>query len=401
MLDKFPLKTLEEIAAKAGTPVYVYSADVLLRQVRAYRKAFPEALICYAMKANSSGALCRLLAREGLGADVVSGGELFRALRAGFRADRIVFSGVGKTAAELDLALSRKVLLINVESAQELDALEAAARRRGVMARVSVRINPDIDPKTHKFISTGRSGTKFGVSFAEAEIMFRRAAASEWLFPSGAHMHLGSQIHSAAPYRQAAAAMSAFVKRLAAAGIKLSYVDMGGGWGAREGAEMAPPAALARALAPAAALDGATLVIEPGRSIAAPAGLLLARVLYTKKSGRKDFLVVDAAMNDLMRPAFYGSRHPIVPLRPRRGSAGRFEVVGPVCESGDFIGTDVRLPRPEPGDLLAVLSAGAYGMSMSSNYNSRPRAAEVLVAGRSWKVVRRRETDLDLVRQEC
>jgi len=401
MLDKFPLKTLEEIAARVGTPVYVYSADILLRQVRAYKKAFPGALICYAMKANSSAALCRLLAREGLGADVVSGGELFRALRAGFRADRIVFSGVGKTAAELDLALSKKVLLVNVESAQELDALEAAARRRGVMARVSVRINPDIDPKTHKFISTGRSGTKFGVSFAEAEVMFRRAAASRWLFPSGAHMHLGSQIHSAGPYRRAARLMAAFARRLDAAGIKLSYVDMGGGWGAREGAEMAPPAALARALEPAAALEGAKLAIEPGRSIVAPAGLLLTRVLYTKKSGRKDFLVADAAMNDLMRPAFYGSRHPIVPLRPGRAAAGRFAVVGPVCESGDFIGEDISMRRPEPGGLLAVLSAGAYGMSMSSNYNSRPRAAEVLLTGRGWKVVRRRETPLDLVRQEC
>jgi diaminopimelate decarboxylase len=401
MLDRFPLKTLEDIAARVGTPAYVYSADILMRQVRAYRNAFPGALICYAMKANPSGAVCRLLARGGLGADVVSGGELFRALRAGFRADRIIFSGVGKTAAELDLALSKKVLLVNVESAQELDALEAAARRRGMMARLSVRINPDIDPRTHKFISTGKSGTKFGVSFAEAEVMFRRAAASRWLFPSGAHIHLGSQIHSAGPYRAAARAMAAFVRRLDAAGIKLSYVDMGGGWGAREGAEMAPPAALARALAPAASLAGTTLVIEPGRSIAAPAGLLLTRVLYMKKSGRKDFLVVDAAMNDLVRPAFYGSRHPILPLRPRRAPAGRFAVVGPVCESGDFIGSDVPMPRPEPGDLLAVMSAGAYGMSMSSNYNSRPRAAEVLVTGRAWKIVRRRETDPDLVRQEC
>ncbi len=401
MLDKFPLKTLEDIAARVGTPVYVYSADVLLRQVREYRRAFPEALICYAMKANPSGGVCRLLAREGLGADVVSGGELFRALRAGFDPEKIVFSGVGKTREELDLALSRKVLLINVESAQELDALEAAARRRGVMARVSVRINPDIDPRTHKFISTGKSGTKFGVSFDEAEVMFRRAAASSFLFPSGAHIHLGSQIHSAGPYAQAARAMAAFVRRLGAAGIKLSYVDMGGGWGAREGGEMAAPSALARALAPAAALPGTRLIIEPGRSIAAPAGLLLTRVLYMKKSGRKDFLVADAAMNDLVRPAFYGSRHPIVPLRARKAPAGRFAVVGPVCESGDFIGENIAMRRPEPGDLLAVMSAGAYGMSMSSNYNSRPRAAEVLVTGRTWKVIRRRETRLDLVRQEC
>lgn len=401
MLDKFPVKTLESIADKAGTPVYVYSADILLRQVRAYKRAFPKALICYAMKANPSAGVCRLLAREGLGADVVSGGELFRALRAGFDPRKIVFSGVGKTRAELELALSKKVLLINVESAQELDELESAARRRGTVAMVSVRINPDIDPRTHKFISTGKSGTKFGVSFPEAEELFRRAAASPFLFPSGAHIHLGSQLHSAGPYRLAVRAMTAFVRRLASAGIKLSYVDMGGGWGAREGAEMAPPSALARALAPAAALPGTRLIIEPGRSIAAPAGLLLTRVLYTKKSGRKDFLVADAAMNDLMRPAFYGARHPVAPLRPRRAPAGRFAVVGPVCESGDFIGTGVSMPRPEQGDLLAVLSAGAYGMSMSSNYNSRPRAPEVMVTGRAWKMIRRRETDLDLVRQEC
>jgi diaminopimelate decarboxylase len=332
---------------------------------------------------------------------VVSGGELYRALKAGFEPGRIIFSGVGKTRTELDYALSEKILLINVESGQELEELERVARGRKVKAPFSVRINPDIDPKTHKFMSTGRAGAKFGVSFSEAGTMFRLGAASAWLKPSGAHIHIGSQVHSAAPYRQAAAAMAAFLGRMAASGIRLAYADMGGGWGAREGFEMSPPSALAKALAPVMKLPGLRLMIEPGRSIAAPAGLLLARVLYLKKSGSKKFIVTDTAMNDFMRPAFYGSRHPIVPLRPGKAAAARFEVVGPVCESGDFIGSGVKMRRPEPGDLLAVLSAGAYGMSMSSNYNSRPRAAEAMLSGRRWRIVRRRETFPDLVSWEC
>jgi diaminopimelate decarboxylase len=394
---------LEKIAAKAGTPVYVYSKELFLKQVRAYERAFRglDPLFCYAMKANSSRGLCALAAGAGWGADVVSGGELYRALRAGFKPGRIIFSGVGKTPAELEYALKAGVLFVNAESFEEVLELEKAAKRAGVRAPLSLRINPDVDPHTHKFISTGKLGSKFGVSFEEALKIYVYAAESRHLRPVGAHFHIGSQVASAGPYALAAGRLAAFMLKLASRGVNLKYADCGGGWAAKEGAEMADPAALAKAIDGVFRGSGLQLILEPGRSVAAPAGALLTRVLYRKGSGSKNYLVVDAAMNDLVRPALYGARHPVALVRPGRGPIKTYDVVGPVCESGDFLAEGARLREPAQGALLAVYSAGAYGLSMSSQYNSRPRAAEALITGpAAWRLIRRRETYKDLVAAE-
>ncbi|PKM99029.1 MAG: diaminopimelate decarboxylase [Elusimicrobia bacterium HGW-Elusimicrobia-3] len=404
MLSKyFKSSLLKEIAAKTGTPTYVYSQAAFLKQVGAYKKAFKglDPLFCYAMKANSSGALCALAAGEGWGADVVSGGELYRALRAGFEPGKIIFSGVGKTPDELAYALESGILFVNAESFEEVAELERVARRLKLRAPLSLRLNPDVDPHTHKYISTGRLGSKFGVSFEEAQKIYMYAAESAHLRPVGAHFHIGSQVHSAAPYGLAAGRLAAFMLRLASRGINLKYADAGGGWGVKEGGEMEDPAALARELGAVFAGTGLKLLLEPGRSVAAPSGLLLTRAIYRKASGDKNFIIADAAMNDLVRPALYGAKHPVELVGGGRGERRRWDIVGPVCESGDFLAEGVTLPEPAPGALLAIYSAGAYGMSMSSQYNSRPRAAEVLVTGpASWKVIRRRETYADLVAAE-
>ncbi len=398
----FKPSVLQEIAAKAGTPVYVYSAAVFIKQTAAYKKAFRalDPLFCYAMKANSNGALCALAAGQGFGADVVSGGELYRALRAGFEPGKIIFSGVGKTPDELEYALRTGLLFVNAESFEEVQALERAAAKLKKTAPFSLRINPDVDPHTHRFIATGKLGSKFGVSFEEAEKIYMYAAGSEHLKPVGAQFHIGSQVHSAGPYAMAAGRLAAFILKLASRGVNLVYADVGGGWGVREGSEMSDLAPLARAIAGVFQGTGLKVVLEPGRSIAAPSGALLTRVLYRKRGGSKNFIVVDAAMNDLVRPALYGAKHPVALLGAARGPLKKYDIVGPVCESGDFLAKGVPLPEPRNGDLLLIYSAGAYGFSMSSQYNSRPRAAEALITGASWRLVRRRETYKDLVAAE-
>jgi diaminopimelate decarboxylase len=404
MLAKyFKAALLRGIAEKVGTPTYVYSKGVFLKQVKAYEKAFKglDPLFCYAMKANSSGGLCALAARAGWGADVVSGGELYRALRAGFKPGNIIFSGVGKTPEELEYALKAGILFVNAESFEEVRALEQAAAKLKLRAPLSLRINPDVDPHTHKYISTGKLGSKFGVSFEEALKIYIYAAESAHLRPVGAHFHVGSQVHSAAPYALAAGRLAAFMVKLASRGVNLKYADVGGGWGVKEGAEMADPAALAKAVGGVFAGTGLKLLLEPGRSVVAPCGLLLARVLYRKTGGSKNFIITDAAMNDLVRPALYGAKHPAALLGTGSGPARRWDIVGPVCESGDFLAEGVALREPAQGQLLALYSAGAYGFSMSSQYNSRPRAAEVLITGpSSWRLIRRRETYKDLISAE-
>jgi len=404
MLSKyFKPDILKDIAAKAGTPVYVYSRAVFLKQLASYIKAFRrlDPLFCYALKANSNGALCALAAGAGFGADVVSGGELYRALRAGFEPGKIIFSGVGKTLEELAYALKAGILFVNAESFEEVQALERAAARLKKKAPVSLRINPDVDPHTHRFITTGKLGGKFGVSFEEAEKIYMYAAESRHLKPVGAHFHIGSQVYSAGPYALAAGRLAAFMLKLASRGVNLKYGDVGGGWGVREGAEMESLAPLADAIAGVFQGTGLRVILEPGRSIAAPSGVLLTRVLYRKRGGDKNFIVVDAAMNDFVRPALYGAKHPVAPLARGGGPLKKYDIVGPVCESGDFLAKGVSLPEQEPGNLLAISSAGAYGFSMSSQYNSRPRAAEALITGgTAWRLVRRRETRKDLVRAE-
>lgn len=399
----FKPSLLKRIAASAGTPVYVYSRVVFLKQIAAYKKAFRalDPLFCYAMKSNSSGALCALAAREGWGADVVSGGELYRAVKAGFDPAKIIFSGVGKTSDELEFALRTGILFVNAESFEEVLELERAAARLGTRAPLSLRLNPDVEPHTHKYITTGRLGSKFGVTFEEARKIYLYAAESRHLRPVGAQFHIGSQVHSPAPYAQAAGRLAAFILKLAARGVGLKYADVGGGWGVKEGGEMSDPAPLARAVAGVFAGTGLKVILEPGRSVSAPAGALLTKVIYRKRGGHKNFVIVDAAMNDLIRPALYGARHPVALVGPGRGPEKVYDIVGAVCETGDFLAEGVRLREPAAGRLLAVYSAGAYGFSMSSQYNSRPRAAEVLITGpSSWRLIRRRETYKDLVAGE-
>lgn len=390
----------EALARRFGTPLYAYSAGAVRARLAALRGAFAarSPLICYALKANSNGALCRVLARAGAGADIVSGGELARALRAGFEPSRVVFSGVGKTEDEMAAGLRAGLLTFNVESAEELDALARVAGRLKRRAPVSVRLNPDVDPRTHPHITTGRAENKFGVETAEALALYRRAAKDGRLRVVGVQCHIGSQIVDVVPYRRAAASVARTMKTLEGMGIRLSHVDIGGGIGIsyKDETPLALPA-LARALEETfAAWPDARLLLEPGRYLVADAGILLTRVLYRKKTTKRRFVIVDAAMTDLPRPALYDAWHPVEAVRPRRGGRRVVDVVGPVCESGDFLARGRSLPPLERGDLLAVRKAGAYGFAMSSQYNSRPRAAEVLVDGGKARLARRRETLKDL-----
>jgi diaminopimelate decarboxylase len=392
----------ETLARTYGTPLYVYSKRTILSRFEAITRAFGrlEPLVCYALKANSNRAVIEILGDSGAGADVVSGGELRRALDAGIPGKKIVFSGVGKTAEEIDLGLRRGVLTFNVESEDELGLIEAAARRLKRRAPVSVRLNPDVDAGTHRHITTGLASNKFGVSKPHALRLYDRAARSAWLKVMGIQCHIGSQVGSVKPYRRAAEIVAGVIDTLFRRGIRLSLVDLGGGFGVRyeDEAELDLDG-LAKALAPLVA-RGARLLLEPGRYLTADAGVLLTRVIRTKTTPTRRFAVVDAGMNDLARPALYDAYHPIVPASPRKGTPRVCDVVGPVCESTDHLARGRRLPPLEAGDLLAVLKAGAYGFSMSSQYNSRPRPAEVLVDGARAALIRRRETYEDLVRHE-
>ncbi len=397
------MSLLAALARRYGTPLYVYSADIVREHYRIWRESFTRpALVCYALKANSCRAVAAVLAREGAGADIVSGGELRRACAAGFAPARIVFSGVGKSEEEMAAGLRAGVKAFNVESSDELDALARVAGRLGLRAPVSVRLNPDIDARTHPHIATGRADNKFGVEIAEARALYRRAARDHRLRVTGVQCHIGSQITSAAPYRRAAVAVAALAKSLKRGGIALGFADMGGGFGIRYKDETPlEPEALVKTLEEAfAEQPELELLIEPGRSLVADAGLLLTKVLYRKQTSKRRFVVVDGAMTDLPRPALYGAWHPMEVVAPRRGKKTMADVVGPVCESGDFLARRRLLPPLERGDLLAVLKAGAYGFAMSSQYNSRPRAAEALVDGGKARLVRRRETDRDLTRGE-
>jgi diaminopimelate decarboxylase len=394
----------ESLARRFGTPLYVYSAAAARERLEALRKAFRrrEPLICYALKANSNRALCAVLARAGAGADIVSAGELERARRAGFAPEQTVFSGVGTTAEEMAAGLRAGLLTFNVESSEELDALARVAGRLKRRAPVSVRVNPDVNAKTHPHITTGRAENKFGVETEEALALYRRAARDKRLRVVGVQSHIGSQITDVAPYRRAAASVARTMRKLETMGIRLSHIDIGGGIGISYKDETPLAlAALARVIEEAfAPWPDARLLLEPGRYLVADAGILLTRVLYRKKTSKRRFVIVDAAMTDLPRPALYNAWHPVEAVKPRRGRSLLVDVVGPVCESGDFLARERRLPPLERGDLLAVRKAGAYGFAMSSQYNSRPRAAEALVDGGQVRLVRRRETLKDLFAAE-
>lgn len=391
------------IAEAVGTPCYIYSSATLRRHFRAFDGAFEgmDHITCFSIKSNSNLAVLRLFASEGGGADIVSGGELFRALKAGVRPDKIVYSGVGKTREDMTYALDAGILMFNLESEQEMAALDEAARALGKRAGVAFRVNPDVDPKTHPYISTGLKKNKFGIDIAAALQRYRDATSHSGLKVIGVSCHIGSQLTQVSPFVDALKKVRGLVETLRGDGIPVQYLDIGGGLGITYNQESPPhpneyAAALRRELS---GLD-VTLVLEPGRVLVGNSGILVTRVLYTKSTGVKNFFVVDAAMNDLMRPALYDSYHAVVPVAKREAAKMKADIVGPICESGDFFARDREIDEMAPGDLAAIMSAGAYGFSMSSNYNSRPRPCEVMVEGGRFHIIRSRETYEDLIRGE-
>jgi diaminopimelate decarboxylase len=398
---------LVALAEEFGTPLYVYSGDQIAERAGMLQRefaGFPHT-VCYAVKANSSLAIMRLLGGLGCGFDIVSGGELERVRLAAPEAlGRVVFSGVGKQAWEMDAALKAGILLFNVESEQELEVLASRAQALGKVARIALRVNPDVFAKTHPYISTGLSAHKFGIAIAEARRVYQRAASLEGVEPAGVSVHIGSQIRETEPFAESVKRVRALVEELRSDGMDIRYIDAGGGFGIEYGNEAFDPAArvaeYAAALKGVLAGAGVHLLLEPGRFLVAQAGALLTRVLYTKRNGEKNFVVTDAGMNDLIRPSLYQAHHEIVPVVLSSREKVTADIVGPVCESGDFFAKERETAELRGGDLVALLDAGAYGMSLASNYNSRGRVAEVLVEGGKAKLVRRRETLEDLVAAE-
>ncbi|HYB19625.1 MAG TPA: diaminopimelate decarboxylase [Thermodesulfobacteriota bacterium] len=398
--EDFPIQT---IAKEVGTPFYLYSLNTLENHFRAFQSAFSKVdhLVCFSAKANSNIAILRIFTRMGAGVDVVSGGELFRAMKAGARPERIVYSGVGKRLDEIEYALELPILMFNVESSQELVTMDRIAGRMGTKAPVALRVNPDVDPRTHPYISTGMKRNKFGINIQKSLDEYRLAHTLPNVRVIGVSCHIGSQLTEVDPFVDAVQRIKELVQKLRDEGMNIRYLDMGGGLGITYNEEEPPhPMEYAQALLNELRGIDCTLILEPGRVIVGNAGILVTRVLYTKAGDEKNFIIVDAAMNDLIRPSLYGSYQRIQPVHQVDRGEVLADVVGPICESGDFLAKDRKLPNMEQGDLLAVMSAGAYGFSMSSNYNSRPRAAEVLVARDKFYVIRQREDFDDLIRGE-
>lgn len=396
---------LEAIAHSVGTPCYVYSASTILQNFNAYKESLQgiNHQICYAVKANSNLAILNLLARHGSWFDIVSGGELYRVLRAGGAGGTVVFSGVGKTQAEMEMALEAGIHSFNCESEAELELLSFVAQKMGKVANVAIRVNPDVNAETHPYIATGLQEHKFGIDYNQAVQVYEKARRLSHLNVSGISCHIGSQILELTPFFAALERILELTRKLEELGFSLQTLDLGGGLGvAYRLSEEAPKIEdYAQGLKQRLQGSSLTLLLEPGRSIVGEAGVLLTKVLYLKTTPRKNFVIVDAGMNDLLRPALYGSHHEIVPICASDDRKLKADVVGPICESGDFLGLDRELPTVKPGDILAVCTAGAYGFVLSSNYNSRPRPAEVLVYKDYWTVVRKRETFDDLIRLEC
>jgi len=394
---------VESIAERFGTPLYIYSQAAILKNFRRIEQGLSRIprLLCYSVKANSNLRILSLLLQAGAGFDIVSGGELARVLRVGAKADRVVFSGVGKTEAEIDAGLQAGILMFNVESAGELDVIESRARHLGRRAQISVRINPDVEAETHPYISTGQSIHKFGVPKDEAAALYRHAAQSEHLQVRGVACHIGSQILEVEPLLLALDELLGMARSLQAEGVKVDYLDIGGGFGIRYADEQ--PLDWHRLTQGLEARISGTpyrLILEPGRAVVGDAGILVTRVLYVKRNQQKNFIVVDAGMSDLMRPSLYGSYHEIVAIQPRPRETLRADVVGPLCETGDFLAENREMPDVQSGELLAILTAGAYGYVLASNYNTRPRPAEVLVHGDQVELIRRRERVEDLMAAE-
>ncbi len=398
--EEIPVKKLAE---KYGTPLYIYSYNTLLRHFRAYDDAFSDYphIICFAIKSNSNTAILRLFAKNGGGADIVSGGELYMVLKAGMKPEKIVYAGVGKTEDEIRFALKSKILMFNVESEDEIREIDRVAGKMKTKAPVALRINPDIDPETHSYIATGLRKHKFGIPIEEALEYYILASSMKNINVIGIHKHIGSQITRISPFVNALKRILLLIDKLSIQGVKIYYLDIGGGLGISYRDEEPPvPKDLARNLIPLLNGRKLTLIIEPGRSIAGNAGILVTKTLYLKKGEEKEFIIVDAGMNDLIRPSLYGAYHHLLPVSRKKRNTVLCDVVGPICESSDFLATERELSRVKQGEYLAVMGAGAYGFSMSSNYNSRPRAAEVLVKGREHFLIRKRETFSDLIRNE-
>jgi diaminopimelate decarboxylase len=395
--------SITAIADRVGTPFYLYSYRTLERHFKAFDSAFEKVphLVCYSLKANSNVALLRIFVNLGAGLDVVSGGELFRALRSGVDPKKVVFSGVGKTEDEIEFALNSGILMFNVESSQELARIDEIAKGVGKRAPVAIRVNPDIDPKTHPYISTGLKENKFGIDFNLALQEYTFAKELRNLEIVGVDCHIGSQLIEIQPFVEALRRLKKLVHALGERGIDIQYLDLGGGLGITYKDEVPPhPTEYAQAIVEEVSDLDYTLIFEPGRVIVGNAGILVSRVLYTKETGEKNFVIIDAGMNDLIRPSLYGSFQGILPVNKGEGGEIIADVVGPICESGDFMARNRRMPQFKPGDLVAVMSAGAYGFSMSSNYNSRPRVCEVLAHGDEFHLIRERESYDDLVRGE-
>ncbi len=394
---------VREIAEATGTPVYVYSLRTIERHFRVFNEAFRTIphLTCYSCKACSNLAILKTIGRLGGGIDIVSGGELYRALKAGIPAEKIVFSGVGKTEEEIRSAVEAGILMINVESEDELEVAAAVASRMKARVPVSIRVNPEIDPKTHPYITTGLKKNKFGVLWEDAFRLYKKARDDKYLVPAGISSHIGSQILELTPFVEAMRSLKGMVSQLAGEGIPLSYIDIGGGLGITYKDELPPhPEDYARVVEEELKGSGLTAIFEPGRVVIGNSGIFVTRLLYIKKTSGKTFYIIDGAMNDLVRPSLYDAYHEITPVKAGDGLGLKVDVVGPICESGDFLARDREMPQLERNELLAVRGAGAYGFSMSSNYNSRPRAAEVLVKGNEFFVIRKRETFEDLIKGE-
>jgi diaminopimelate decarboxylase len=395
--------SLKQLAKEVGTPLYVYSRKALVENFKQFDGAFADVphLVCFAVKANSNLSLLKLFRDLGAGYDIVSGGELFRVRQVGVDPQKVVFSGVGKKNAEIDYALNSNILLFNVESKAELEAIEARGKVLNIKARVSFRVNPDIDPETHPHISTGLQQHKFGVGMDEALPLYQQAASLSQVEPVGISCHIGSQVTSLKPFVESTERVLKLVDQLTAAGIRLQYIDLGGGLGIRYDDESPPTIAeYAAALSGLLAGRSETLILEPGRILSANAAVLLTEVLYLKQSQGRQFVVVDAGMNDLIRPGLYGAYHDIVPVETTEREDFVADIVGPVCETTDYLARDRSLPQVQRGEILAVKDTGAYGFTLASNYNSRPRPAEVLVDSQSYQIVRKRESYEDLVRGE-
>ncbi|MHB8483299.1 MAG: diaminopimelate decarboxylase [Nitrospiria bacterium] len=394
---------ISRIAQEVGTPFYVYSYQTLVRHFNAFETAFKELphLICYAAKANSNLSILKIFSKLGGGADIVSGGELFRALRAGIPPEKIVFAGVGKMRGEIASALRANILMFNVESSQELALINEIARSEGRIAPVALRVNPNIDPLTHPYISTGMKQSKFGIDIDQAMKEYLSASSLPHIKVTGIHQHIGSQLTDVKPFVDALTKIAEFIRKLKTNGIEISILDIGGGLGITYDQESPPlPGEMAAALSPLLKEIGGTVILEPGRSLVGNAGALISRVLFTKSSNEKNFLIVDAGMSDLIRPSLYQAYHEIKPVTQTDKPLVKVDVVGPVCESGDFFAKDREISELVSGDLLAVMGAGAYGFSMASHYNSRPNIPEILVREDKFVVIREREDYEDLIRLE-